>query len=61
MDHAINDLQERLNATIDIWEDVIPKNQLEPEIKAYVEAMNVLEQYYYGEKKTILANVMARV
>lgn len=46
MDHAINDLVERAKATIDIHSD-LPREEVEPEIKAYVKAINVLEKYYY--------------
>jgi hypothetical protein len=57
MDHAIGQLAEYLRATIDMYSD-IPKKDIEPEVRAYVKALNELELYYYGEKKTTLKNVL---
>lgn len=60
MDHAINQLKERMTATIDMSKDIgITNMDMEYEIQAYVDAINVLEVYYYGEKKTSIIQVLS--
>lgn len=58
MDHAIEDLKEHARATIEVY-DYLPKEELEKEIKPYVDAINILEKHYYlpeyyEENKTTL-------
>jgi hypothetical protein len=58
LDHAIEGLKEHMRATIEVYRDY-SREDIEEEVKAYVEAINVLEYYYYGEKKTSLDDVLA--
>jgi hypothetical protein len=58
MDHAIADLISRMEATIDLWDGFLSKKELEPEIRAYVKAINALEEYYYGQKRTTLEMIL---
>lgn len=59
MDHAIADLKNRLQGAIEMYQGYLPREQIEPEIKAYVKSINILEEYYYGEKKTDLEVILA--
>lgn len=55
MDHAIAALKSHLFATLDAYyEGYTTKEELE----AYVKAINVLEEAYYGEKKTHLKTIL---
>lgn len=53
MDHAINDLRERLNAEIELYRQGCYGTSKEV-LQVYVDAMNVFELYEYGEKRTDL-------
>lgn len=55
MDHAIESLKQFLYAEVDSYHEGYSTKE---EIKAYVKALNELELYYYGEKKTTLENVL---
>lgn len=60
MDHAINELKNRMDNTIDFLKEFeLKKEEIQVEIKAYVDAINALEQYYYDEKRTTLEIVLA--
>lgn len=58
VDHAIDDLIQRVNATIDMYKDDVSLEDLEPEIRAYVKAINALEDYLYGKTQTTLESVL---
>ena len=51
MDHAIDQLRNYMQATIEMYED-LPKEHIKSEIQAYVNALNELERFYYGEART---------
>lgn len=57
MDHAIDELKERMIATIFMYRDDLSFDEIESEIQAYIEAINILEVYYYSEKKTRIEQV----
>lgn len=59
MDHAIEGLVSQMNAAMDLYRDFVSKEDVKEEIKAYVDAINILELYYYGEKKTNLETVLS--
>lgn len=48
-----------MQASIDMYKGVIPKEDIEQEIEAFVKAINELELYYYEEKSTKLEEVLA--
>ncbi|MCJ7842629.1 hypothetical protein MUB24_17335 [Lederbergia sp. NSJ-179] len=60
MDHAIQNLKSYMSATLDLHRDLDqPEDIYRDEIKAYVRAINVLELYYYDEKRTKLEIVLS--
>lgn len=60
MDHTINQLKSRMNNELDFLKDFeLKREDIQDEIKAYVDAINIFEQYYYGEKRTNLETVLA--
>ena len=56
MDHAIESLKQFLWAELDAYHEGYSTKE---ELKAYVKAINELEKYYYGEKKTDLKTILA--
>lgn len=59
VDHAISSLRDYMRSTLDMYKEMdLSTNEIKSEIKAYVDAINVLEIYYYGEKKTSLEAVL---
>lgn len=60
MDHAISNLESYMQSAIDMYRDVgLEEEDFIAEIRAYVNALNSLELYYYGEKRTSLDTVLA--
>lgn len=59
MDHAINQLRGYMLATVDMWKDNASKEEMRSEMKAYVDALNSMEKYYYGKPKTSLETVLS--
>lgn len=59
MDHAIEGLVSQMNAAIEMNRGYVSKEDVKAEIQAYVNAINCLEVYYYGKKKTTLEAVLA--
>lgn len=59
MDHAINAIKQHMQSTIFIYQGQLTKEEIEPEITAYVKAINELEKYYHGETKTTVESVLA--
>lgn len=60
MDHAINNLRSYMQSSIDMYSDIgLKKDDIKEEIKAYTDAMNKLEAYYYGKKQTSLDVVLS--
>lgn len=60
VDHAIQNLKSYMSATLDLHRDLgQPEDVYKGEIKAYVRAINILELYYYDEKRTKLENVLS--
>lgn len=60
VDHAIQILKSYMGATLDLHRDLgQPEDVYKSEIKAYVRAINVLELYYYDEKRTKLEIVLS--
>lgn len=59
MDYAIADLKSRMQATIELYGGIVPKEDVKAEIKAYIDAINILELYYYEEKRTSLEAVLS--
>lgn len=57
MDHAIAALKSHLYANEDAYRMGYTTKE---EIKAYVKAINVLEECYHGEKQTDLETVLKR-
>lgn len=53
MDHAIMELVDRMTATIDMYSN-LSKEHIKSEIQAYINAINELEKFYYGEARTKL-------
>lgn len=61
MDHAISQLNDYMQATIGIYQDMnVSQDEVRSEFKAYVNALNSLEKYHYGESKTSLETVLSR-
>jgi len=61
MDHAIGNLKSYMEATLDTYQDLdLTKKEAKTEIKAYVDALNSLERYYYGKEETKLEMVLSR-
>lgn len=58
MDHAISQLKDYMWSVISTHTDYT-REEMEPEIKAYVEALNVLEKHHYGEKVTSIDRVLS--
>lgn len=58
MDHAISQLKDYMWAVISTHINHT-KSEMREEIKAYVEALNVLEKHHYGEKVTSLDRVLS--
>lgn len=47
-----------MRSTLDMYKEMdLSTNEIKSEIKAYVDAINILEVYYYGKKKTSLEAV----
>lgn len=60
MDHAINNLRSYMQSSIDMYRDIgLEKDEIKDEIRAYVDSLNKLENYYYGQKQTSLDAVLA--
>lgn len=57
MDHAIEQLRQYLYATIEVRKG-LSRGEVEPEMKAYVEALNVMEKHEYGKAQTSLETVL---
>ncbi|WP_217587020.1 hypothetical protein [Lentibacillus saliphilus] len=58
MDHAIAEVKERMLSTIDLWQGRVSKEEIKPEIVAYVKAINELEKYLYGKAHTDVETVL---
>lgn len=58
MDHAISQLREYMRATISVNEGMAA-TEVRDEMKAYVDALNVLEKHLYGEEITNLEEILA--
>lgn len=49
-----------MQSSIDMYSDIgLEKDEIKDEVKAYTDALNKLEIYYYGEKQTSLDAVLA--
>lgn len=59
MDHAISQLADYMMSTLDTYRDAgLSNEEIKDEIKAFVDSINILELYYYGEKRTSLEAVL---
>jgi len=59
LDHAINDLKERMRATIELnRENGVSDKGMRKEIITYVLAINALEIHHYSQVKTYLEDVL---
>lgn len=62
MDHAISQLNDYMQATVEMYQDMnLSKKEVRNEFKAYVDALNSLEKYHYGEAQTKLEAVLERL
>lgn len=52
MDHAINDIKERLDATVSMLREYPEDDSLKMDALALIDAINVLEMRAYGRKIT---------
>lgn len=52
MDHAINDIKQRLYATVSMYKDNPNDETLQADILALIKAINVLELHAYGRTIT---------
>lgn len=52
MDHAINDIKQRLYATVDMYKEYPEDKKLQADVLALIKAINVLEVYEYGRAIT---------
>lgn len=53
MDHAINDIRQRIRADVDMNREIgITDEDMKDEIQAYVNAVNELEKFMCYEEKT---------
>ncbi|MEW9675271.1 hypothetical protein ABRT01_03645 [Lentibacillus sp. L22] len=59
MKQAIQQLKESMNNSLDLYRGISPREDIKPEIRAYVKAINELEKYYYGESRTSLDVVLS--
>jgi len=62
LDHAINDLKERIRATANMIVDSYPDDAegLKQELYALISAINVLEIYEYGMHRTKYSDYVAK-
>ncbi|GGB42515.1 hypothetical protein GCM10011409_20120 [Lentibacillus populi] len=59
MKQAIFDLKDRMESKIDLCRGIVPKEDIQDEIGAFVKAINELEKFYYGEAITRLDVVLS--